>query len=218
MFRVGNSGLVCVVLPKKNAAQRDVLLIVFAGVAASGESQGRCVQLCGLRGVHPVTHASGCAGGRPPDGTRGSWCPLKNCSVFVLCLFLLQTPHETIARLRVNVLCENSGLQCHVGQRTQEAQVGVLLVELGGLEATLLAFPFSLAGLEENAIAVGVCGAGVWGVSQHSSPAWSVSAEQVQSEVLCCLSNSREAGRDWRTLWVALPPRRTLTVFSKHRP
>lgn len=109
MFRVGNSGLVCVVLPKKNAAQRDVLPIMFAGVAArnwSGESQGRCVQLCGLRGAHPVTDASGSAGGRPPHGTRGSRSPLKNCSVFVLCLFLLQTPHETVARLRVNV-CEN---------------------------------------------------------------------------------------------------------------
>lgn len=60
MFRVGNSGLVCVVLPKKNAAQRDVLLIVFAGVAARGESQGRCVQLCGLRGAHPVTRLGVC--------------------------------------------------------------------------------------------------------------------------------------------------------------
>lgn len=51
-----------------------------------------------------------------------------------------------------------------MGRRTQEAQVGVLLVELGGLEAALPAVPFSLAGVEENTIAVGVCGAGVWGV------------------------------------------------------
>lgn len=50
-----------------------------------------------------------------------------------------------------------------MGRRTQEAQVGVLLVKLGGLEATLPAVPFSLAGLEDT-IAVGVCGAGVWGV------------------------------------------------------
>lgn len=82
-----------------------------------------------------------------------------------------------------------------MGRRTQEAQVGVLLVELGGLEATLPAVPFPLAGLEENTVAVSVCGAGVWGVLQHSSPAWSVSAAQVQSEVLCCASHSREAGQ-----------------------